>query len=366
MSGKIQDRIKELEQQLSSTKYNKATQHAFGVMKAQLAKLKDTVEKRAGVGKSDTGWFVKKTGDGSVVLLGFPSVGKSTLLNALTGAKSKTAAYAFTTLTVVPGVMNYNKAKIQILDVPGIVTGAAAGTGRGKEVLAMVRNSDLILILIDALHPEHYQAILDEVRETGVRINQRAPDVKITKKVKGGLDIGSTVKLSKLNYETIAAVLREFKINNADVMIRTDIDVDQLIDVVEGNRKYIPAITVVSKMDLATPAQIEHIKQTIRPDVFISAEQSKNMEKLKETIFQGLRFIRLYLKEINKKPDLEEPMVLTKGSTLRTLCDKLHRDFVKKFRFARIWGKSAKFPGQQFRNLEKELEDGDIIEIHLS
>jgi len=366
MSAKIQERIKELETQLSTAKYNKATQHAFGVMKAQLAKLKGTVEKRAGVGKSDSGWFVKKTGDGTVVLLGFPSVGKSTLLNALTGAKSKVAAYQFTTLTVVPGVMVYNKAKIQILDVPGIVSGAASGSGRGKEVLAMVRNSDLILILIDALNPEHYQAILDEVYETGVRINQRAPDVKITKKSKGGLDIGATVKLTKLNYETISAILREFKINNADVMIRTDIDVDQLIDVIEGNRKYIPAITVVSKMDLATPAQIEHIKQTVKPDVFVSAEQGKNMQKLKETIFQGLRFLRLYLKEVNKKPDLDEPLVLTQGATLRTVCDKLHRDFVKKFRFARIWGKSAKFPGQQFRNLDKPLEDGDIVEIHLS
>jgi small GTP-binding protein len=366
MSAKINDRIQELEHQLSTAKYNKATQHAFGVMKAQLAKLKGTVEKRAGIGKSDSGWFVKKTGDATVVLLGFPSVGKSTLLNALTGAKSKVAAYQFTTLTVVPGVMEYNKAKVQILDVPGIVQGAAAGTGRGKEVLAMVRNSDLVLILIDALNPEHYQAILGEVYETGVRINQRAPDVKIVKKSKGGLDIGSTVKLTKLTYEIIAAVLREFKINNADVMIRTDIDVDQLIDVVEGNRKYIPSITVVSKMDLATPAQIEHIKQTIKPDVFISASQGKNIEKLKETIFQGLRFIRLYLKEVNKKPDLDEPLVLRKGSTLRTVCDTLHRDFVTKFRFAKIWGKSAKFPGQLFRNLEKELQDGDIVEIHLS
>ena len=147
--AKLQDRIKELEHQLSTTKYNKATEKAFGVMKAQLARLKDTAEKRAGVGKGSGGWFVKKSGDATVVLLGFPSVGKSTLLNALTGAKSKIAAYQFTTLTVIPGMMDYNKAKIQILDVPGIVQGAASGSGRGREVLAMVRSSDLILILLE-------------------------------------------------------------------------------------------------------------------------------------------------------------------------------------------------------------------------
>ncbi len=362
---KITDRIKEIESELSTAKYNKATEHAFGIMKAQLAKLKDTVQKRSGIGKSDTGWFVKKSGDGTVVLLGFPSVGKSTLLNVLTGAKSRVAAYEFTTLTVIPGMLTHNKANIQILDVPGIVTGAASGSGRGKEVLTMVRNSDLLLILIDANHPEHYQAILKEVYETGVRINQQPPIVKIMKKSRGGLDIGSTVKLTKITKETISGILREFRINNADILIRTDITPDDLIDAIEGNRKYVPAITVVSKADLATPAQIDLVRKTIKPDVFISAEKNINITKLKDTIFNGLQFIRLYLKEVNKKPDMNEPLVLRKGSTLRTLCDHLHREFITKFRFAKIWGTSAKFPGQMFRDLDKQLSDNDIIEIHL-
>lgn len=363
---KLQDKIKDLEKQLSTTKYNKATEKAFGVMKAQLAKLKDTAEKRAGVGKGSGGWFIKKSGDGTVVLLGFPSVGKSTLLNALTGTKSKVAAYAFTTLTVIPGMMLYNKAKIQILDVPGIVSGAASGSGRGKEVLAMVRNADLILILIDALHPEHYEAILKEVYETGVRMNKRAPDVKITKKPKGGLDIGSTIKLTKLTIETITAVCKEFKINNAEVLIRTDIDVDEFIDAIEGNRKYIPGIVTVTKSDLATREQLEKIRKTINPEVFVSAEKNRNIDELRESLFNHLKFIRLYLKEINQKPDLDEPLVLKSGATIRTVCDHLHRDFVKKFKFAKIWGKSAKFPGQIFLKLDKELQDGDIIEIHLT
>ena len=363
--GKIQERISSIENELSTAKYNKATQKAFGVLKAQLAKLKETVVKRASTGKSDSGWFVKKSGDASVVLLGFPSVGKSTLLNVLTSSKSKVAAYAFTTLTVIPGMMEYKKAKIQILDVPGIVQGAAAGSGRGREVLAMVRNSDLMLILIDALHPEHHQAILDEVYETGIRVNQQPPVVKIVKRSRGGLDIGSTVPLTHITKETITAVMKEFKIANADVLIRTDITVEKLIDAIDGTCKYIPAITVVSKMDLATPEQMKLIKETIKPDVFISAEKNTNIIQLKDTIFNALRFIRLYLKEVNKKADLEEPLVLRKGATIRTLCEQLHRDFVKKFKYAKIWGTSAKFPGQQFRDLDKILNDGDIVELHI-
>jgi len=151
------EKIKELEEQISNTKYNKKTQHAIGLYKAQLAKLKEKQKSRSG-GKKGEGYTVRKTGDGTVVLLGFPSVGKSTLLNALTNANSPVGSYAFTTLTVIPGILDYKYAKIQILDVPGVVYGAAAGTGRGKEVLAVIRNADLILFLIDVFHPEHYEA----------------------------------------------------------------------------------------------------------------------------------------------------------------------------------------------------------------
>ena len=56
-------------------------------------------------------------------------MGKSTLLTALTGTKSEAAAYEFTTLTCIPGVIHYNEAKIQLLDLPGIIEGAAEGKG---------------------------------------------------------------------------------------------------------------------------------------------------------------------------------------------------------------------------------------------
>ena len=67
-------------------------------------------------------------------IAGFPSVGKSTLLTLLTGTESEAAAYEFTTLTCIPGVIHYNDAKIQLLDLPGIIEGAAQGKGRGRQV----------------------------------------------------------------------------------------------------------------------------------------------------------------------------------------------------------------------------------------
>lgn len=89
-------------------------------------------------------------GDGRVVLIGFPSVGKSTLLSKLTKTESKVAAYEFTTLTCVPGVIEYRDARIQLLDLPGIIEGAAEGRGRGRQVVAVARSADLVLMILDA------------------------------------------------------------------------------------------------------------------------------------------------------------------------------------------------------------------------
>lgn len=358
-------KIKELEAELKKTQYNKATEHHFGVVKAKIAKLRDKIEKEASKKTAGTGFAVKKSGDATVVLLGFPSVGKSTLLNAITKAKSKVGMYEFTTLDVVPGLLEYNFAKIQVLDIPGIISGAAAGKGRGREILSMVRNSDLILILVDAKHPQHYKTILKEIYDANVRINTKKPDVKIKKKAKGGISIGSTVKLP-VSKKTIQDILKELKYNNADVVIRSKIDIDSFIDCVEGNRTYIPALTVITKIDAVSPEKKEKLLKEIKPDIVISAEKGEGIPELKEMIFQKLNLIRLYMKEVSKNPDLEEPMIVRRGITIEGVCRKIHRDFVKKFKYARIWGKSAKFPGQIFHKLDKKLEDGDIIEIHIT
>jgi len=141
----ILEQIKELEKELSTTKYNKATQHHIGKLKAKLAKLKLDSEKKRSA--STSGYSVKKSGNATVALVGLPSVGKSTLLNILTNAESDVAEYHFTTLDVVPGIMEYKGAKIQILDLPGLIKGASKGRGRGREILSVIRNADLILVM---------------------------------------------------------------------------------------------------------------------------------------------------------------------------------------------------------------------------
>ena len=365
MAG-AEEKIRELEDLISNSQYNKRTQHAIGLYKAQLAKLKEKQETRraAAASKKGDGYSVRKTGDGTVVLLGFPSVGKSTLLNGLTDAKSEVGSYAFTTLTVVPGVMEYEHAKIQVLDVPGIVHGAASGRGRGTEVFSVLRSADLILMLIDVHHPEHYNVLLKEIRDAHLRINEKKPDVKIIKKSKDGINIGKTCKLTKLDDETITTILRTFRINNADVVIRDNISDDQFIDVIENNKYYVPAITVINKIDSAEPSVVKKVAKDLKADLLISAQKKDHLDELQELIFERLDLIRIFLKEPTKDPDLEVPLIMHRGCTIKKVCEKLHRDFVDKFKFARVWGKSAKFPGQK-QMLPHTLMDGDILELHL-
>ena len=116
---KIRLKIKELETEYARTQKNKATETHLGILKAKLSKLRRELTEAGSAGKKgggagERGFEVSKSGDTRVGLVGFPSVGKSTLLTKLTGTFSLAAGYEFTTLTAIPGTMHYRGAKIQV------------------------------------------------------------------------------------------------------------------------------------------------------------------------------------------------------------------------------------------------------------
>jgi ribosome-interacting GTPase 1 len=359
----LEEEIKSVEEEISKTKYNKATEGHIGRLKAKLARLREEAQKRASSKSGGEGFAVKKSGDATVALLGFPSVGKSTLLNSLTGTDSVVASYEFTTLDVVPGAMEYKGATIQILDVPGILKGASSGRGRGKEVLAVVRNADLVLILLDVFQLVHYEILLEELFAAGIRVNSRPPEATIRKKPRGGISISSTVDVG-LNDDTIKTVLGEYRIHNANVVIRERISIDQLIDMILGNRKYIPAIVVINKIDLADEYMLRECKEKIPDAILVSADKKTHIEELKELLYRKLGFIRIYLKPQGDQADMEEPLIVRFGSTIGDICDHLHRDFRNRFRYAQVWGDSAKHKGQHV-GLEHFLYDNDVLTIIL-
>ena len=341
----IPEKIKEIQDQIHRTQINKATEFHLGLLKAKIARLKREMQenvhgKTMHSGGENVGFDVRKTGDATVVLIGLPSVGKSTLLNSLTNAKSRVASYQFTTLTAVPGMLHYRGAKIQLLDLPGIIEGASGGKGFGKRVLSVARSADLVLIVLDVFQPHHHSVLKKELAEAGIRLDEQPPNILVEKTSTGGISVNAQVP-----------------INASERLI---------IDVLNGNRIYVPSVVVLNKIDLVTASFIQEIKSKIRGNnnnfIAVSADAGINIDALKEAIYQRLGFIRVYMRPKGGETDYKEPLIIKKGATVQDVCNKIHRNMAKNFRYGLVWGKSAKFAGQKV-GLDHKLADEDVVTI---
>lgn len=354
----IQDRIKEIEEELKKTEYNKATEKHIGLLKAKMSRLEiELMSQKKGGGE---GFAIPKSGDSTVALVGFPNVGKSSILNDLTAQRSETGNFAFTTLRVVPGIMSYNGAQIQILDLPGIIENASSGSGRGREILSMVRNADLVVVVTD-VQVKGVDRIVSELHRAGIVLNRREKNISIKRTNSGGIRIHKPRKILVDDVQ-IREILKEFKITNAEIFIRENIDSDDLIDHLKGHTVYIPGIFVVNKIDL--PHKDEDIAElrTMGNVIEVSAATKAGIPELKEEIYKALSLVRVYLREKSGYVDLERPLVLRKGALVRDVVRKISREMMESFRYAILTGPQRK-QSELRVGLEYELLDGDIITI---
>ena len=96
----LHKKIKDIEKEISRTQINKATMSHLCSLRARLAKLRtELLAPAKGAAGAGEGFDVEKQGDARVALIGFPSVGKSTILSTFTSTQSEAASYEFTTLT---------------------------------------------------------------------------------------------------------------------------------------------------------------------------------------------------------------------------------------------------------------------------
>lgn len=359
-------RIKEIEDEMAKTQKNKATSFHLGQLKAKLAKLKRELltPSTGGGGGGGAGFDVARTGIASVGFIGFPSVGKSSLMSGLTGVESIAAAYEFTTLTTVPGTISVHGAPIQILDLPGIIEGAKDGRGRGRQVIAVARSCNLLFIVLDVLKPLGDKAVIEnELEGFGIRLNKKPPNILIKKKDKGGIAISNTVPLTKLEPEEIKAVLAEYKMSNCDVSFRCDATLDELIDVVEANRIYIPCIYVLNKIDAISIEELDLLYR-IPNSVPISAKDWLNVDELIDVMWEKLDMVRVYTRPRGKAPDYSAPVVLPRSKcSVEDFCNAIHREIAKQTRYVIVYGTSAKHSRGQKVGLEHILEDEDVVQI---
>jgi ribosome-interacting GTPase 1 len=203
------------------------------------------------------------------------------------------------------GIMDYKGVKMQVIEVPAITAGFFYRE-KGSQFFSIIRNADIVVIVTDT---------------------------------------------ANLDY-----LFEEF--NNAEIKLNED--------VLDEDFMSLKAIIAINKQDLANFNDVyvglcRYYNFDLVP---ISALSGDGLEELKDRIWKNLGFIKVYTKEPGKKAKKDEPLCLKKGATIESMAAHIHKDFIRKFRFARVWGKSSKFGGQMC-GLKHVLEDEDIVEVHL-
>jgi ribosome-interacting GTPase 1 len=310
----IPEKIKALESMLAIMPKHKGTDKLRGQLRSKLSKLKSESEKKGGAGRKGSLFTVKREGIAQALVLGLTNVGKSQLVLALTNANPEVADYPVTTRKPIPGMMPFENIQIQLVDVPPI------NFEIGEAWLSpMARNADILIIMVDLSGDP-----LTQVEEVLARLE----DIRIK-------PIGVE---GEVIHSGEAAIF-------------------------EPRR----ALIVANKVDLDGAGEREGMLRERYgrsfPVFSLSAQRGIGLEDLRRGIFEALEIVRVYTKPPGKEPEFSEPVILKKGSTVEDAANSVHKDFVSKMKFARIWG-SEKYQGQMVKR-DYVLEDGDVIEFHI-
>ncbi len=360
MEDALNSKLEDLKKQYSKTKYNKATNKYLGLLRAKMATIRKQISSKKR--KKGLGFAVKKTGDATIALVGFPNAGKSSTLNLLTGVESKVADYAFTTLEVIPGMLNLKGAKIQVLDTPGLIEGAHIGKGEGNKIASAIRVVDLILFIVDITDYEKLFYLIDELSALGIDFNDKPAKVKVDETERGGVRIIRNGKVAPPD-GSIIEVMKGVGLVNANVFIFGNCTLDDILDAISEDKIRIPSIVALNKIDLN--ANFKKVKESLEVRtkmkvIPISVKTSYGIESLKDTMFSSLGLVRVFLKEKGQRADFEKPLVVKNGSTVLDVAKRVHADLAKEVRFAYVTGSSVRFLNQRV-GLDHVVQDEDVV-----
>lgn len=302
------EKIAALEDMMAFIPKHKGTEKLQADIKRRLARLREESEKRAKAGRKDP-FLVEKHGAGQVALVGFPNVGKSAIVEAFTRAKVEVTPYPFATVLPVAGMMEYEDILIQLVDLPPIIEGEFVPGLAGA-----IRNADALLIAIDASSDD----CLDQLDGTLGQLREK----KIFRD-----DV-----VEGLHHHTAGSCL----------VAATKLDIEGAEDNLELIKEYLPSgLRLVS----------------------VSVKRGETLSHFRQSVFDLLDIIRIYSKRPGHDPDMNQPFVLKRGSTVMEMAEAVHRDFPSRLKSARVWG-SARFPGQAVPR-DYVLEDKDIVELRV-
>ncbi len=300
-----------LEELISVVPKHKGTDHLRADLRRKLSKLRESAATRKSVSRHESAFRISKEGAGQVVVIGPPNVGKSALVAALTNASPEVAPYPFTTWEPTPGMMPVGGVQIQLIDTPPL-----EGDYIDPQLLDLIRSADLIVLVVDL---------------------QTDPD---------------------RHFEQTLATLQDNRIVPR-----------RLKDQYSGHRRpsVKPLLVVANKADDESLDELlELFCELIEdewPCLAVSANTGRNLDQLKQAVFERLDIMRIYAKPPGKEPDMSAPFVMKKGSTVEEFARSVHQDFFEQLAAARVWG-SAAFDGQMVPR-DYVLEDGDVVELRM-
>ncbi|MEM3551444.1 MAG: GTPase [Candidatus Bathyarchaeia archaeon] len=358
---------------LSLVPKHKGTAKLCAQVRKQMAVLRRELEegKARKVGRGGSKFFIEKEGAAQIVILGPANVGKSSLLSAATNAKVEVSPIPYTTREPIPGMLLYEDVQFQLVEAPALMEGAADGKAWGLQSLALARNADGLILMVDlSSNPvDQLGMILGELEKTRISVDKPKALVEIERKFVGfGLRIMVFGKLLDCSFKDVEETLKSYGVADAVVKIYGEASLDDVEMAVFEGALYKPAILVANKSDVEGAGVnlrlLEDYVGSRLPIVAVSCLKKLGIEKIGEALFRNLDIIRVYTKEPNEREFSKTPYILKKGSTVHDLATSIHSDFGLKFSYAKVWGERLVFSPQKV-GPAFTLEDGDIVEIHM-
>ncbi|MGQ9616995.1 MAG: GTPase [Spirochaetota bacterium] len=303
----IDEKIERLEDMIALLPKHKGTDHLYADLKRRMSTLRKQLEASDKKSRHDSFVEFSREGAAQVILIGPPNSGKSSLLKMLTNAHPEIGNYPFTTVRMQPGMVSYKDIQIQLVDTPPVTAEFMP-----RHLLGIVRRADGVLLVADASS----DTILDDME----------------------------------------AVINSFAQRHIQFVREKN----------RNDRDSVQCRVIANKIDAPqSESRIELLRDMIgsRLDIVpISCSRGDNISGLPEMLFNWLRIVRVYTKVPGEKADRGRPYTVFAGQTVSDICTLIHKDFLEKFRFAKLWrGRDAPIIVSRY----EPVQDGDILELHI-
>ncbi|MEM0453876.1 MAG: GTPase [Sulfolobales archaeon] len=370
-----EEKLKALQEFLSAIPKHKGTENLVSWVKRRMAELREEIEEKKSrkIGGGGPSFFIEKEGAAQAVILGMPSSGKSSILSMLTNARPQVGDTPFTTKFPIPGMLSYEDIQFQLVEVPAIVKGISEGAiWWGSRVLGLARNADALIIVADlSNNPIHQlETIIKELSNAGIYTEKPKGYAVIEKsKAYHKVNVVSLGKLLNCTADDIRKLLESYRIYNALVKIYGEVTIEDVERCIFENVVYKPTIILANKSDLYDATELNDVMAKIKgifnsiPVIATSAKTGYGLKEVPKNLFKVLNIIRIYAKEPNNELPSPKPLILKEGATVFEAIKHLRSELLQYFKYAKIWGPSAKYPGERV-GLDHKLMDGDVIEVH--